>query len=91
MDRNYITNSRILKALADENRLRILSYIKEKELNAGELLSKMNFGQSTLSHHMKILTTAGVVKARRAGKCVYYSINQKAIREAINWIANSLT
>ena len=81
MKRDYIVHARIFKAISDENRLRILDYLKEKERTASELLEIMDFGQSTLSHHMKILVEAGVVNARRQGKWVYYHVDEEAIRK----------
>ena len=79
MKKDYIVHARIFKALSDENRLRILDLLKEKERNASELLHAMDFGQSTLSHHMKLLLNAEVVVSRKQGKWVIYSINDQAI------------
>ncbi len=53
--------------MSDENRLKILELLHEREYNATELLNEMDFGQSTLSHHMRILLSAGVVQARKTG------------------------
>ncbi len=90
MDRSFITYSRALKAMADENRMRIMSYLKNQELNGGELLSLMGFGQSTLSHHMKILTTSGLVRNRKQGKWVYYSLNPEMVDQTLDWVRESL-
>ncbi len=65
------------RALGDENRLRILVLLEEKELCAGDILKSMDIVQSTLSHHMKILTEAGLVICRKQGKWSYYSLEQK--------------
>lgn len=77
--RDYIVHARIFKAMSDENRLRILDLLREKERNASELLELMDFGQSTLSHHMKILINAGVVGAKRQGKWVVYHLDGSAL------------
>ena len=74
MNTEFITHARMLKAMSDENRLRILVLLKEREYNASELLEEMEFGQSTLSHHMKILSEAGLVVGRRHGRCTHYSL-----------------
>lgn len=76
--------------MADENRMRIMSYLKNQELNGGELLSLMGFGQSTLSHHMKILTTSGLVRNRKQGKWVYYSLNPEMVDQTLDWVRESL-
>ena len=74
MNKKYIVQARIFKAMSDENRLKILELLKEKSYNASELLDEMDFGQSTLSHHMKILLNAEVVQARKQGKWIIYSL-----------------
>lgn len=67
---------RVFKALADENRLKVLELLKEGEQCACDILNKLEITQPTLSHHMKILADSGIVKARKQGKWVYYSINK---------------
>jgi ArsR family transcriptional regulator len=52
-----------------------LSLLQSGEKCACVLLEKVNVGQSTLSHHMKILVDSGIVNARKDGKWTYYSIN----------------
>ena len=66
----------VFKALGDEHRLRILRLLAKKELSAGEIV------QSTLSHHMKVLTDNGVVTATRSGKWTIYSVNRPVLQEA---------
>ena len=50
MNKKFVVHARVLKAMSDENRLRILDLLREREYNASELLDEMDFGQSTLSH-----------------------------------------
>lgn len=64
----------IFKALGDENRIRILKLLHDGEKCACHLLEELNIGQSTLSHHMKILCDAGIVAGRKEGKWMHYSI-----------------
>jgi len=85
--RDFIVHARIFKAMSDENRLRIIDLLKEKERTASDLLELMDFGQSTLSHHMKILMNAGVVSAKRQGKWVIYSIDPGAMDRMQDWIS----
>ncbi len=73
------TDELIFRALGDRHRLAILRHLLEREMNAGEILAVVDVVQSTLSHHMKILTSSGLVNSRRAGKCTYYTINTKAV------------
>ncbi|MGL4818785.1 MAG: ArsR/SmtB family transcription factor [Bacilli bacterium] len=69
------------KALSDLNRLHILTRLQDGELCACTLLEEMTIRQSTLSHHMKILTESGLVKARKEGKWMYYSLDTKTCIE----------
>ena len=69
--------SEAFSALGDEKRLFILQLILQRELNAGQLLEIVKGAQSTLSHHMKILTDSKIVIARRAGKHTWYRVNEE--------------
>ena len=71
----YEKNANVFKAFCDENRLRILELLQSGEKCACKLLEDLNIGQSTLSHHMKILCDSGVVNARKEGKWTHYSIS----------------
>lgn len=65
----------VMKALADENRFRIVMRIAARgEVCACDLLEGLQIKQSTLSHHMKSLCGCGLVKCRREGRWCYYSI-----------------
>ena len=72
----------IFKAFCDENRICILNILSSGEKCACRLLEALSITQPTLSHHMKILCDAGIVKARKDGKWMHYSISQEGIREA---------
>ncbi len=70
----------MFKAIGDETRLFILKeLINAKELCACKLLEKVECNQSTLSHHMKILTDSELVVARKDWKWVHYSIDKDKI------------
>ncbi len=75
MEDIYEANAKVFKAFCDEKRLRILEMLQSGEKCACHLLDKMDIGQSTLSHHMKILCESGVVQGRKEGKWTYYSIS----------------
>lgn len=65
----------IFKAFCDENRLQILELLRSGEKCACKLLEELKIGQSTLSHHMKILCDSGIVVGRKDGKWVHYRID----------------
>ncbi|TLM83218.1 metalloregulator ArsR/SmtB family transcription factor [Pseudarthrobacter sp. NamE5] len=67
----------VFKALADPNRLRLLSIVKAEE--AGEscvcdLTGPLDLGQPTVSHHLKILVEAGILHREKRGTWAYYSL-----------------
>ncbi len=70
MDRSRI--ERISKALADRTRLRIFEAISAtKHMNCGEIVSMRGVTPATVSHHLKILSEAGLIACRREGQFVY--------------------
>lgn len=72
----------ILRALGDKTRMQILSLLRCSEKCGNELLSAVEVGQSTLSHHMKSLVESGLINARKAGKRTYYSLAADADKMA---------
>ena len=84
---NYKEIIKIFKAFDDSNRLRILELLQDSEKCACVLLEDLNIGQSTLSHHMKILCDAGVVDGRKEGKWMYYSISEEGEDKAKKTLA----
>ena len=73
----------LFKALSDENRLQIVEMLVDGELCACRILEKFDITQPTLSHHMKILCDCGLVKGRKQGKWIYYSISKAGSKKAI--------
>ena len=72
----------LFKALADETRQKIMSLCCCKWLSVGEIVEALHVSQPTVSHHLSILRSAGLVDSRREGKQVFYSLNQKQIADA---------
>lgn len=72
----------VFRAMADETRMEILAILEQEELCASELLQRVSVVQSTLSHHMKVLTESGIVSCRKDYKRIYYSICIERMKEA---------
>ena len=66
---------RFFKALADEIRLRILSLLATREMCVCEVMVALDLTQPTASHHLGILESEGLVKHRKEGKWVFYSLS----------------
>lgn len=78
----------IFKALADENRIKILKLLSGGELCACKILEDLSITQPTLSHHMKILSDCNLVKSRKDGKWSHYSLNYSSFKEAKHFISD---
>lgn len=79
---DYQRQAAVFRAFCDENRLRILEMLRCGEMCACKLLENLDIGQSTLSHHMKILCDAGVVVSRADGKWTHYRISEEGAARA---------
>jgi ArsR family transcriptional regulator len=77
----YVDTAKILKAISEPKRLRIVDMLSCRELCACEILEEFHITQPTLSHDMKLLVETGMVQDRREGKNIYYSLNQDVLQE----------
>ena len=91
MNSIYEDNSKILKALGDPNRLKILDLLSCGEKCACEILESFKFTQPTLSHHMKVLENYGLILVQKRGKWHYYSLNPKKSTVIINGLTEILS
>ncbi len=71
------TLSPFFKALGEEMRLKIVELLLHGELCVCEIMEELGLSQPAVSHHMKILRQAGLVRDRREGKWIHYSLDQE--------------
>lgn len=64
----------LFKVFGDPTRIRILYALSEKELCVQEIADELDMTQSAISHQLRILKQAALVKFRRDGKTIYYSL-----------------
>lgn len=89
---------RALHAIADPTRRRILQALKEGRresgakacLCAGDIEARIQLTQPTISHHMAILTKAGLVEATKEGQWRWYRRNEKALRQVVKSLRGKL-
>ena len=85
MKRSVVQNSaravELFHALADQTRLEILEELKDGECCVCELTDTLRAGQSRLSFHLKVLKDAGLIRDRRDGRWMYYSVHIEALDE----------
>ena len=91
MEHTYIEDAKVFKAFCDENRLQILALLRSGEKCACKLLENLNIGQSTLSHHMKILCDSGAVESHNVGKWTHYSLSKTGSQYAKDLLNEILT
>ena len=67
----------IFKALSDETRLRIIKLLEEGELCVCDITAALDMVQPKVSFHLSTLKEAGIIKDRKQGKWIHYSLNEK--------------
>lgn len=87
MEQIYTDTTKILKAISDPKRLRIVDMLSCGELCACVIQEEFDITQPTLSHDMKVLLDAGIVVARKEWKNTYYSLNT----ELLDKLSDTLT
>ena len=80
--------ARICHALSDETRLAILERLRNGEQCVCNLADVLQSGQSRLSFHMKTLKDAGLVRDRREGRWIHYSLNPEALDAVADFVAS---
>jgi len=78
--------SDLFKALSDPIRRKILNLLKEKPLSAGEISSSFELTDATISHHLSVLKSAGLVDSKKKGTFIVYQLETSLFEEAVNWI-----
>lgn len=85
---------RVMKSVADPTRVRILKLLEGGEMCVCQVIAVMEFNQSTISKHLFLLKAAGLVRERREGKWVHYSLDgsggspyaRKMLKVLKNWL-----
>lgn len=73
----------IFKVIGDLTRLKILHTLLEYELCVCDICELLNMTPSAISHQMKVLKNARMVKSRRSGKNMFYSLDDNHVKELI--------
>ena len=74
----------IFKVFGDSTRIKILYVLFESEMCVCDIAQLLNMNQSAISHQLKILKQSRLVKSRREGKAVFYSLADVHVRTIIN-------
>lgn len=72
------------KAMGDSTRLKIITVLNEREMCVCDLANVLNMKQSAISHQLRVLKSFKLVKYRREGKVVYYSVDDHHVSEILD-------
>lgn len=74
----------IFQALASTPRRKILAYLAEAELTAGEIASRFEMSKPAISKHLAILESAGLIKGEKVGQFVHYALVRENLANTLN-------
>ena len=75
--------SNLFKVLADETRLMVVYILLGQELSVGHIAKALDCTASNISHHLRLLRGARLVKRRREGKMIYYTLDDVHVEAII--------
>ena len=89
---NYIPDAKTIEELkeffylfSDSTRLKMLSALSISSMCVSDLAKILSLNQTTISHQLRMLKSAGAVKCRRHGKVIFYSISNTKINDVMMW------
>ncbi len=87
---NFSDLTKFLSALGNKKRLIIMNVLKEKDRCVCELEALLNESQPSISHHLKILEKAGLIKGWKKGKFTHYDIVEKQIQSYLDLVIQKI-
>ena len=85
MDINEINEiAELFKAFADSTRIKILLSLFDGERSVGDIVNEVGATQTAVSHQLRALKNSHLVKGRRAGKNIFYSLDDEHVKIIIN-------
>jgi len=86
----FETQADICKTLAQPKRIRMIHELRKGEGSVGQLSAKLGTSQPNISQHLAIMRKRGIVKTRREGTTIYYSLTSPIIGKACDLIRGFL-
>lgn len=80
---DYEAYAKVMKALSDPKRVKIIDMLSYGALCACDILEQFDFTQPTLSHHIKVLVDAGLVTVEKTGTWHHYSLNEMKVDQLV--------
>lgn len=75
-----------MRALSDPTRREILQMLKRGTMSAGDLAAKFDMSAAAVSRHLAVLKEAELVRDKRDGKFIYYTLNASVLEEILLWV-----
>ncbi len=75
-----------MRALSDPTRREILQMLKKGTMSAGDLAAKFDMSAAAVSRHLAVLKEAELVRDKREGKFIYYTLNASVLEEILLWV-----
>ena len=73
----------LFRIFGDSTRIKVLFVLMDREMNVGDIATELNLNQSAVSHQLRVLKDAKIVKFRRDGKSMYYSLDDDHVRNIL--------
>lgn len=80
---NIYNLAELFKVFGDSTRIRILLLLQEREASVNEIANELNMNQSAISHQLKNLKHSKLIKNRRDGQTIYYSLDDDHVYKII--------
>lgn len=80
-DNKIIDISELFKIFGDSTRIKIINILLDDELCVGDIADKINATQSAVSHQLRILKSSKLVKYRKVGNTIYYSLDDNHVKK----------
>ena len=80
----------IFKALADPTRRQIIRLLGDREMTAGDLAEHFEMTKPSMSHHFSVLKDADLIRFRREGQQIWYSVNTTVLQDVLTWAMDLL-
>ena len=75
-----------MRALSEPTRREILQMLKKGTMSAGDLAAKFDMSAAAVSRHLAVLKEAELVRDKREGKFIYYTLNASVLEEILLWV-----
>ncbi len=81
-DRVYKLHAEVCRVLGNASRIRIIEVLREGERSVGELSETLGLRQANVSQHLAVMRNKGVLRTRKVGTSIYYSVSNPKIVQA---------